>query len=1500
LLPVLDSEKVMPDLPLNRKEIFMGDLLISYDEGISSIGWAVWKANGFEPELLATGAVDFPTDDCLASKRRQLCHLRRSIRSRRQCISQLGKLFLHLKLLSAEQIRANRAKGRDLWNQPWFIAARVLKAQESPTREGSLLTNEQLWDVLRWYAHNRGYFVPWAGHSDESDEDTRKVIAAKAMMEFHGKKTMAGTLCAAAGIPDPLNPPSTHTFAAKFVGQEFDKGKHNGRKVREIPSFPRADILVQEVRAILEAQRGPLEHHLKMSGYFFEKLVAAILEDWRHIPPGLRLADSERKDRTRPLQQRERERATKIWLPNRYEGGLLFGQRIPRFDNRIIALCPKSGNKTPLKQCAEFYEYRWAMLLANIKAGGTATDLKPLTKDQRGTLDARLRRRGFLKPGELKHAVKEITGFPENNVVRMFADTPESEKSLILQPVEKYLRSESELAHYLFRALPKKLQRNVRNALWRGKRLNVNKLREQLRADSKVLGDFDRAIELFIERSGEVSESRDTEEEEDVLPGPAQAARPHKRKATTSKKKSLTVEDLLRSSIFVPPLAGRAPYSREILKQVRKEVIEDGHDPRRHSKNQLKSEGRLTKERLERAEDKIAHGCLAGVEEITPKTLGICESSAEREAAYNHWRNEWLGKRNKNGEIINERRSEKYGESWVRRQYETQELEKWLAKKSNNHLVRQRMLILDRLTQDIVAEFGGGDVTRVGRIAIEVARDLVTFSGLTSKQRGGDDKGVMGSVRAQHRRVTRWLQQQLGEGNKHLINGSTIWLAKVAEDLNFRDPYKVTQPILDPLKLARREYQVDHIIPKSVRLTNAMEAVVLTDPEINKRKGRMTALEFIVEMNKPENIQERDRLGICSVQSYVDFVAALKTHQTGGDEDKSQSGANDGADEKTSGKINPKYLPGSQRLHPDYKRRKLRKKFLMIPEYNKENDSFTSRQLTNTSYLNRLAQAVLLRRFPHLGQENLVSIPGQVTKALRDSGGWSLFGCLGHRDVCGEAATRAVPRYDKSTRQMLRDEKGSVLMKRIPVPKEELRKLTHLHHAVDACALGLIAHWLPKHGKLWELLALAELTQAEHDQYNSLVQQFLAGELEGGQRVNCCNLNQLLTCYRIDDHKARRSPDPNRIYRLESNRTPEAKARMCRIRDQISRELAKKRVVQHIPAEHEGLPTDETIYRVVTGLEGKGRVVQLVCNEIEKQRHRLAELEGPVQQCQAKLAAFDEETGRLTDKVEQKARRALRKSLAKRFQEAKAKREAAKSLLSGMEDFERNAWIIKRVRVGSNGWKEITKRFESQRKDAHNGAAPAPTGIEGGADNTAASTKIKKLPKLLGNGDPGKDKALFVYDIISRSKLVSLPEVKGGKEVATNFGIAILDYASSEEERFAVIPWHKVWPRIHKGLRGGKSLREQNAGHVPRILRVGGLIRIKNTDGGLKDGIWMVRSAKATLKLDLSHVDVPEMKDSGRGIWREVALRSIGARNIEILPSKLTGVPQGKEGCAAA
>ena len=64
-------------------------LHLAFDVGHSSIGWAVLLPTEPHPEILGTGTVLFPADDCLASQRRAFRRQRRHIRATRQRIARM-------------------------------------------------------------------------------------------------------------------------------------------------------------------------------------------------------------------------------------------------------------------------------------------------------------------------------------------------------------------------------------------------------------------------------------------------------------------------------------------------------------------------------------------------------------------------------------------------------------------------------------------------------------------------------------------------------------------------------------------------------------------------------------------------------------------------------------------------------------------------------------------------------------------------------------------------------------------------------------------------------------------------------------------------------------------------------------------------------------------------------------------------------------------------------------------------------------------------------------------------------------------------------------------------------------------------------------------------------------------------------------------------------------------------------------------------------------------
>jgi hypothetical protein len=268
-------------------------LILSFDIGYASIGWCVLSSGSTQtdPDFLGTGVVTFPTDDCLASKRRDLRRTRRHIRSTRQRIERMKRWLIHRGVLS----RADLDKPGH--PAPFLLAAAALQGHRT-------LNAWELWTVLRWYAHNRGYDGNSRWSRDEAtDDDTAKEAAAKALMTEKGTGTMAETICACLKL-DPAK--SNKTISSHLPYKTLNA------------AYPRA-IVQNEVLNLLNKHEG------KIPGLDGKTL------DLLFTPETLSDDD------------RDLLKAADIKLPKRYNGGLLFGQLVPRFDNRIISSCPTAA-----------------------------------------------------------------------------------------------------------------------------------------------------------------------------------------------------------------------------------------------------------------------------------------------------------------------------------------------------------------------------------------------------------------------------------------------------------------------------------------------------------------------------------------------------------------------------------------------------------------------------------------------------------------------------------------------------------------------------------------------------------------------------------------------------------------------------------------------------------------------------------------------------------------------------------------------------------------------------------------------------------------------------------------------------------------------------------------------------------------------------------------------------------------------------------------------------
>jgi CRISPR-associated endonuclease Csn1 len=360
------------------------------------------------------------------------------------------------------------------------------------------------------------------------------------------------------------------------------------------------------------------------------------------------------------------------------------------------------------------------------------------------------------------------------------------------------------------------------------------------------------------------------------------------------------------------------------------------------------------------------------------------------------------------------------------------QLQRAIEDQTNNHLIRNRLTLLDRLHRDVLKEYAGGDASKISRVTIEVNRDIREFSGKTAKEISMD----LGSRLSNFKGVVKKLETDF-EGQNIRISPALIRKARIAEDLGWRCPY--TGKDYDSLSLAYTRVDKDHIIPRSLRPSDGLDALVITFPEVNKLKGNRTALRFVEEFQgKP--VPGRPDLTVVTLKQYEAFVEKLDTSK-GHDDDK--------------------------------KRKRRRKEALQIKDY--VDKEFTPRDLTQTSHLVRLGAQLLERVYIQQEQKPVItSIPGSVTGAVRKS--WRLTGCLA-------GINQSLPADSED------------------ISKSDLRESTHMHHALDACVQALASHLLPRDGGIWEILLKRRLNAQEQQIARTRLKDIAKVDAEGRLRL---------------------------------------------------------------------------------------------------------------------------------------------------------------------------------------------------------------------------------------------------------------------------------------------------------------------------------------------------------------------------------------------------------------
>lgn len=544
---VLIQNFCLPEPHFSRNKKIM-KLQLALDVGHSSIGWAVLSETSsatHPPDLAGCGVVLFEKDGALAIQRRGYRQQRRHVRATRTRIARLERLIEHIGALPPQEIAARHGPGSG-HPAPWQLAASVLA-----TKGAAALSWPELWAVLRWYAHNRGY-EPWGETDDagpDAADDTEKVEAAKAALAHYGTSSMAETVCRWLGI-EPTGPLRFSHDPARNLRQQK-------------AAFPR-DIVRDEVRRILNAHIG------KLPG-LDTTFVAALMDDARAIP------------------------CPAIKLPLRYRGGLLFGRLQMRYDNRIISRCVHTAaallaqhlaagksdaearrlaerdSKVPAKKCPEFLNYRWGMLLANLRIATADTDeLRPLKVAERESLHVQMQAAGRMTKTELRAAVRTLPGWQRDSFDQLFLH-PDSDKALLLDPVAELI-AKHPLLCAVWPVLPQSLQNRTRKRWWRtdprtglAHSTTLAELRAELPAHGGDVAAFDAAL---AQAQSSAPKTKPRARSKNTAKAPAADAPPSDPLA-----EPLHIRKGLRA------LTGRAPYARPLLAKAFAEVMA-GLDPK--------------------------------------------------------------------------------------------------------------------------------------------------------------------------------------------------------------------------------------------------------------------------------------------------------------------------------------------------------------------------------------------------------------------------------------------------------------------------------------------------------------------------------------------------------------------------------------------------------------------------------------------------------------------------------------------------------------------------------------------------------------------------------------------------------------------------------------------------------------------------------------------------------------------------------------------------------
>ncbi|MDR3245276.1 MAG: type II CRISPR RNA-guided endonuclease Cas9 [Prevotellaceae bacterium] len=146
-------------------------------------------------------------------------------------------------------------------------------------------------------------------------------------------------------------------------------------------------------------------------------------------------------------------------------------------------------------------------------------------------------------------------------------------------------------------------------------------------------------------------------------------------------------------------------------------------------------------------------------------------------------------------------------------------------------------------------------------IRVELARDL---------KNSAEEREKIWEGQRKNKKINDKVKERLQEDNIALTD-ENILKFRLYEQQKFRSPYTNKEIIPFAALFDKRQYDIDHIIPKSRYYDDSFSNKVICEAHINEEKSNRTAWEYIAQQNSKYK-NEDGTLAIRSVEDYVQHI----------------------------------------------------------------------------------------------------------------------------------------------------------------------------------------------------------------------------------------------------------------------------------------------------------------------------------------------------------------------------------------------------------------------------------------------------------------------------------------------------------------------------------------------------------------------------------------------------------------------------------------------------